>query len=257
MLESFTAGAKRALDRAQARAQRRGVIAVEPVDLLAALMDEEESRASELLLEMGLEAAHVWDVLGTTPLGLTEAELEAFRRSPLPNSSSLRAALNDAAIQARAFDRAREIGTEHLLNALVSSDGAVADALEGAGVRPQALIDRLTEPDDVEAGPIPLASEFAPLDLGEPVQAIDLARILDASANRAREGLRVVEDFVRFALDDPGLTRRLKEIRHRLAGALSGLDPELLIDARDTRGDVGTHIMSAAERVRENSRSSA
>ncbi|MGO9113211.1 MAG: hypothetical protein ACLP9L_28590 [Thermoguttaceae bacterium] len=29
-----------------------------------------------------------------------------------------------------------------------------------------------------------------------------LLRILDAAANRAREGLRVIEDWVRFALDD-------------------------------------------------------
>ncbi len=86
------------------------------------------------------------------------------------------------------------------------------------------------------------------------VEEIDLGRILDASANRAREGLRVVEDYARFTLNDPGLTRRLKEVRHRLAEALSGLDPEMLIGARDTRGDVGTHIMTVSERSRENPR---
>ena len=37
----------------------------------------------------------------------------------------------------------------------------------------------------------------------------------------------MVEDYVRFVLDDPGLTRRLKEVRHRLAEALRGLDPDL------------------------------
>ena len=35
----------------------------------------------------------------------------------------------------------------------------------------------------------------------------DALRILDASLNRAGEGLRVVEDYVRFVLDDPFLTR--------------------------------------------------
>ena len=64
----------------------------------------------------------------------------------------------------------------------------------------------------------------------------------------------MVEDYARFALNDPGLTRRLKEVRHRLAEALSGLDPDGLIAARDTRGDVGTHIMTASERSRENPR---
>jgi thiamine-phosphate pyrophosphorylase len=59
---------------------------------------------------------------------------------------------------------------------------------------------------------------------------------------------------VRFVLDDPGLTRRVKEVRHRLAHAVRGLDPELLIGARDTTGDVGTHIMTASEQARENPR---
>ena len=101
----------------------------------------------------------------------------------------------------------------------------------------------------------PLAlEEIPPLDLFDPARAVDIGRILDASANRAREGLRVVEDYARFVLDDPGLTRRLKEVRHRLAEALRGFDPDLLIGARDTREDVGTHIMTASEQVRENPR---
>jgi thiamine-phosphate pyrophosphorylase len=81
-----------------------------------------------------------------------------------------------------------------------------------------------------------------------------MGRILDASANRAREGLRVIEDYVRFVLDDPGLTRRLKEARHRLAGALRGFESEMLINSRETNEDVGTHIMTRTEQVRENPR---
>ncbi|HEX8202202.1 MAG TPA: thiamine phosphate synthase, partial [Isosphaeraceae bacterium] len=108
--------------------------------------------------------------------------------------------------------------------------------------------------DAAQAGPIHPPGDIPPLELAEPGEAVDLARILDASANRAREGLRVVEDYARFALDDPMLTRRLKDVRHRLAAALGGLDPELLLSARDTPGDVGTHIMTATERVRENPR---
>ena len=48
--------------------------------------------------------------------------------------------------------------------------------------------------------------------------------ILDAAANRAREGLRVVEDYVRFTLDDRHLTSLLKNWRHRLADVLSSID---------------------------------
>ena len=59
---------------------------------------------------------------------------------------------------------------------------------------------------------------------------------------------------MRFVLDDPGLTRRLKEVRHRLAQAERGLDEQLLLGSRDTHGDVGTHIMTPSERIRENPR---
>lgn len=72
-------------------------------------------------------------------------------------------------------------------------------------------------------------------------------RILDASLNRASEGLRVVEDYVRFVLDDPFLTGLVKSIRHDLAAAavlISSLDRHA---ARDTQHDVGTSISTVAE----------
>jgi thiamine-phosphate pyrophosphorylase len=48
-------------------------------------------------------------------------------------------------------------------------------------------------------------------------------RVLDASLNRATEGLRVVEDYVRFVLDDRHLTEQFKRLRHDLAAAGSTL----------------------------------
>ena len=75
-------------------------------------------------------------------------------------------------------------------------------------------------------------------------------RILDAAANRCREGLRVVEDFVRFVLDDAHLARLLKEQRHELTQALCLLPDECLLASRDTVGDVGTTIQTAAEQRR-------
>jgi thiamine-phosphate pyrophosphorylase len=76
-------------------------------------------------------------------------------------------------------------------------------------------------------------------------------RILDAAANRCREGLRVVEDFVRFVLDDAHLSRLLKQLRHDLAAALAMLPQERMLAARDTAADVGTAIQTAAEQHRE------
>lgn len=251
MWESYTAGAARALGQAQARAQHRFALAVEPADLLAALADESESRAAALLTEFGLEPASVWATLGVTDVAPEEPEPGV---PPLPLAPDFRAALAEAELQARAVDRTRPVSTEHLLAGLLATAGPLAERLAAAGLALDALLARVTESVAAEAGPLVLAGEIPPLELTDASQEVDLGRMLDASANRAREGLRVVEDYVRFVLDDPGLTRRLKEVRHRLAEAVRGLGLDLLIGARDTAGDVGTHIMTASEQARENPR---
>jgi thiamine-phosphate pyrophosphorylase len=90
----------------------------------------------------------------------------------------------------------------------------------------------------------------APHQLHDPTERTDSARILDANANRAREGLRVAEDYCRFALDDALLSGQLKQLRHDLAAALADLSPELLLQARETLRDVGTEISTDAEQKR-------
>jgi len=77
-----------------------------------------------------------------------------------------------------------------------------------------------------------------------------VARIIDANFNRAGEALRVMEDYARFVLDDAQLTSRLKQIRHDLTAALAGLPADQLLAARDTPGDTGTTISTAAELTR-------
>lgn len=64
-------------------------------------------------------------------------------------------------------------------------------------------------------------------------------RIIDADFNRAREALRLIEEFCRFSLDCEPLTARAKQIRHQLCAEIARLDPEKLIASRDTVGDVG------------------
>jgi thiamine-phosphate pyrophosphorylase len=69
----------------------------------------------------------------------------------------------------------------------------------------------------------------------------EIARILDANFNRAREGLRVAEEFARFVAEDGRLTEQARAFRHELADAARALDPGgELLGARDTAGDVGT-----------------
>jgi len=64
-------------------------------------------------------------------------------------------------------------------------------------------------------------------------------RIIDANFNRAREALRVMEEFCRFELNSKPLWARAKQMRHTLCSIIARLDPSRLIASRDTLADVG------------------
>jgi thiamine-phosphate pyrophosphorylase len=76
-------------------------------------------------------------------------------------------------------------------------------------------------------------------------------RVLDAAANRASEGLRTVEDYVRFVLDDRHLTGQCKRLRHDLAATLGSVSQQHRLAARETQADVGTTLTAASEERRE------
>lgn len=80
-----------------------------------------------------------------------------------------------------------------------------------------------------------------------------LARIIDASANRGAEALRVLDDIARFALDDAALCTVFKELRHELRAVIAALpvDAGVLLASRDTPGDVGTSVQTPSEGRRE------
>lgn len=78
-------------------------------------------------------------------------------------------------------------------------------------------------------------------------QRLAALRILDANFNRAAEGMRVAEDYCRFALGDGHLTRRCKHLRHALSAVMQSLSPAALAAARETRGDVGANNKTPAE----------
>lgn len=81
-------------------------------------------------------------------------------------------------------------------------------------------------------------------------------RIIDANLNRAREALRVMEDFARLVLDDAGLSSEMKHARHALAEVCSVFEkrsdakPGLLISARDIVHDVGCDVATPSEPAR-------
>ena len=82
-----------------------------------------------------------------------------------------------------------------------------------------------------------------------------LMRVIDANANRAREGLRVLEDAARFCLEDVQLTTQAKTLRHRVTEVVRLLGPSNLLDSRDTPGDVGTAVATESESTRHGHRS--
>ena len=118
------------------------------------------------------------------------------------------------------------------------------------GSRPSPLRAEMVEAQGLSDEPIAVDLQLRPA-IRTARETVRVDRILDAAANRCREGLRVVEDFARFVLDDAHLSRLLKEQRHDLAAALSLLPADRMLAARDTPGDVGTSVQTAAEQHRD------
>ncbi|MBE9117481.1 thiamine phosphate synthase [Lusitaniella coriacea LEGE 07157] len=71
-------------------------------------------------------------------------------------------------------------------------------------------------------------------------------RILDANLDRAREGLRIIEEWCRFGLNTSQMTLECKQMRQELAAWHSWE----LRQARDTPGDTGTELSHPQEEER-------
>lgn len=69
-------------------------------------------------------------------------------------------------------------------------------------------------------------------------------RAFDAAANRASEAVRVIEDVVRFMLDDRLLAAEAKQLRHDLAAAVAAVGRGRGVLARDVAGDVGADLVA-------------
>jgi thiamine-phosphate pyrophosphorylase len=76
-------------------------------------------------------------------------------------------------------------------------------------------------------------------------------RILDANANRAREGLRTVEEYLRLVQNNRDFTVRLKNLRHGITAVISQMEVEdQLIAARGSDSDVGATDPTGSEAER-------
>ena len=219
MHAEFTPFVSRALDRAGSDLRL----------LLLALLEEDEGRAARWLSNAGASLPAVRAALQDGALEPAFAPERVF-----PTSTEFAVKTTGE----------RAIAGDHLLIAIICQEPDVLKLMLAAGLDMSAI--QLLSARDEETLELD-----EPLDLSTAPEQLDSARILDACGNRAREALRVVEDYARFALDDAFLVRELKTLRHDLTAALESAGPMPLLEARETLGDVGTTIATAAESRRE------
>ncbi len=77
-------------------------------------------------------------------------------------------------------------------------------------------------------------------------------RVLDANCNRAREGLRVVEDLARLVWEDATAQRRVKRLRHALRDAEDRVPLAARARNRDAARDPGAGLTLRSEAARAN-----
>jgi thiamine-phosphate pyrophosphorylase len=234
MFCNLTPAGARAIEAAKQWATRAGAAEVQPEHLLFALLEEDDGRAAQLLICAGLELA-AFQQKHHPP-----AVESASSQGPAKTSAAVERALERARNLARESSTDQSIATEQLLLALILEEEAVCLLLKAEGVDIEQLVSSASPEDNLRIE-IDLPSD-SPAG-GETMEA---ARVLDAGANRAREALRVIEDYCRFVLDDEFLTRQLKERRHELVTVLDELGPGSL-EARETIRDVGTSVSLSSE----------
>lgn len=222
MLDDISPAVERALEAARKQA---GDAPLNAVHIVLALIEDDEGRAAQALVEAGGDLAAVREALAA--------------QTPLP--FDLAAVLTGARDVAGERDETT-VTSEYLLVGVVRAGEPLHGPLRRAGVRVERLIR--------SADRAPLAVDTA-LDLRDPTEVVSAARAVDANANRAREALRVLDDYVRFVLDDAIVSEELKGLRHDFAALMGQLPASVLDQARETVRDVGTGISVAGEYTRE------
>ena len=138
----------------------------------------------------------------------------------------------------------QEITSEFFMLAMFDCDQGLKAHLVQLGLRMGALEEEVLSEGDSD---LPIAEPLSKIDASE---IISVGRVVDANANRARESLRVLEDYARFILEDAFITSELKRLRHAFAEAFNYFPPRLLLEGRETQQDVGTVITAEGEMER-------
>ena len=235
--DRFSAGAARVIRRAWGLARLRGMETV-PADSFWDALQQEDGVAREWLESFGI----------VHPEPLTLSHMPAMPPVRML-SDDTQAAVAEADRIVREFGRHGVIGSEHLLYGVLATDQTRREAVAAEGLTLDEVTRRISEATGFSAEP--LASD---LKLSDSLASVDdrpvSLRVTDASLNRVAKGLRTVEDYCRFALDDASLTAALKTLRHDLRPVQRRVSPEERAAVRDVTGDVGTDIMTPTELAR-------
>jgi thiamine-phosphate pyrophosphorylase len=237
-------------------------------EVLLGLLAEPECRAALQLARFGIDGEAVRRRFANlTPAGRTGAG----RASRF--SANWLACLQTAERLLLEYPHPLCLATEHLLLGIVASDNEVSAWLKECGLATDSLEAEVHRLSGHQPGPLPFdadsseESDLLLLPLGEgrgegdrfeilrrlplPHERLAALRAIDAAANRAGEALRVIEDYLRFVLDDRHLTSHCKQIRHDLTAALEVFPTAERNAARETQADVGTDVTLAAEQIRD------
>jgi thiamine-phosphate pyrophosphorylase len=233
----------------------------------------DESRASQTLQELGITAATLqqshpvepplpedlaWEIADEERDGDGSTDADPAGELPVAGES-MHDVFREARHQAGPFSGAIEVGTEHLLQGLALVDSPVSRLLAQRGFVPVLEVPRRGGETSAAAGSGGMSSETEQLATDESLvmgrvrvtDETDGLRIVDAASNRAREGLRVLEDFVRFARDNRFLTGELKTWRHEFSHLLNRFGERAMLASRDTEADVGTNVRTRHETTRD------
>lgn len=272
----FTPAAERTVELCRRLSRDAGVQEDWSAVLLFSLL-RDESLASACLRDCGIGAGELGQVL---PAGLSAEYVWGFAEQIESEGSGCGVArgltdIADPDCFRRLLERARDVARRETTDGAITSAVLLLAVYEHSaelrmlfgsrGVSGQQLQQRLFpceefEPLVLEPGELVLGveerSELSELsELSESVSEDGVLRVLDACLNRAREGLRVLEDYSRFVCDDGVAAYELKSVRHELCQAersVEGLQPgsHRRLRNRDTTGDVGVGVTLATERER-------
>lgn len=238
MEDIYSPQAERLLEEAVRLAARSGHASVNLGALLAAIIDNEEGEAAKFLAQLSVDVKSIRSLL-LHPAGSSDTSTN----SP-PWNHDARHILARAQELALAYSRFEPVGSREILIALLESPGELREHFSGVADSVESLIKSYH--DERQPLAIALDPELEWRAFGPP-EATDLSRIVDANLNRAREGLRVVEEYVRFVLDDSSLSERLKGLRHQIKQIADCFPSDWLSSSRDTENDVGTAFTSTSE----------